>query len=84
MAEAREKDINQVLRYLTNAFDQATYREPRAVRTKEGPNKLYRLQTEFAYLLHEITAGPSCMQQRNITSCNNYIDSMNKPSAYSR
>lgn len=73
----KEKDIGQIIRYLTSTFNQATARMERAARSKtEGPNETYRLQTEFAYLLNEVVQGPRCMVQKNITACNEYIDNV--------
>lgn len=74
MAEPKEKDIGQIVRYLTATFNQATSRLERAARTKAGANQAYRLQTEFAYLLNEVMQGPRCVLQRNITLCNDFID----------
>lgn len=74
MAESKEKDIGQIVRYLTTTFNMATARLERAARTKAGANQAYRLQTEFAYLLNEVVQGPRCVLQRNITICNDFID----------
>jgi len=75
MAEVRnEKDIGQIVRYLSSTFNQATARLERAHRGKNGPNYAYVLQTEFAYLLNEVVQGPRCVLQRNIAECNEFID----------
>lgn len=74
---AKEKDVEQVVRYLTSAFNKATISCDRAFRTKTlGPNKAYILETEFAYHLKEVIQGPRCMLQRNITECNEFIDAV--------
>lgn len=71
----REKDIGQIVRYLTTTFNQAISSLERAARTNEkGPNRAYVLQTDFAYLLNEVVQGPRCVLQRNITACNEFID----------
>lgn len=68
------KDINQIVRYLTNTFNVVTNKLDRAIRSKTGPNLAYELQTEFAYLLNEIMQGPRGVLQKNIAACNDYID----------
>lgn len=74
---AKEKDVEQVVRYLTSAFNKATTDLDRAFRGKtSGQNKAYFLETEFAYLLNEVIQGPRCMLQRNITECNEFIDAV--------
>lgn len=70
----REKDIGQIVRYLSSTFNQATSSIERAHRGNDGPNLAYRLQTEFSYLLNEVVQGPRCVLQRNITECNEFID----------
>lgn len=71
----KEKDIEQVVRYLTTTFNKAKANTDRAFRGKtSGPNQTYIFETEFAYKLNEVMMGPRCMLQRNITECNEYID----------
>jgi hypothetical protein len=73
--QAKEKDIEQVVRYLTTTFNKAKAGAERAFRGKNiGPNKAYIMETEFAYLLNEVMQGPRCMLQKNITECNSFID----------
>ncbi len=75
----KEKDIGQIVRYLTAAFNQTTSRLDRPFRGKTtGPNRLYILQTEFAYLLNEVVQGPRCILQKNIAACNDFIDQTNQ------
>lgn len=75
MAEVqKEKDISQIVRYLTSTLNQALSGQDRPVRTKAGPNNTYIIQTEFAYLLNEIMQGPKCMVQKYIADCNDFID----------
>lgn len=72
---AKEKDIEQVIRYLTSTFNKAKGKLERAFRGKEaGPNRAYVLETEFAYLLNEVMQGPRCVLQKNIAECNDFID----------
>lgn len=71
----KERDVGPIIRYLTNTFNQATANMERPARHKlTGPNQLYIMQTEFAYLLNEVVQGPKCVMQKNITACNEYID----------
>lgn len=78
MAEpTKEKDIGQIVRYLSNTFNRVTADMERPARSKtEGPNQTYRLQTEFAYLLNEVVQGPKCLLQKNVTACNEFIDTL--------
>lgn len=71
----KEKDIGQIVRYLVATFNQATSKLERPFRGKtSGPNRTYRLQTEFAYRLNEVMQGPRCVLQKNIAECNEFID----------
>jgi len=71
----KERDVEQIVKYLTTTFGKAKAPFGRAARSKEaGPNRAYVLETEFAYILNEITAGPPCMLQKNIVDCNELID----------
>lgn len=75
MAEQqKERDITQVIRYLTKMFENVTSKMDRPRRDDKGANKLYGLQTEFAYLLNEMVQGPKCMQQVHIAAANELID----------
>lgn len=72
---SKEKDIGQIVRYLTSTFNQAISKLERPFRPQGGPaNRTYILQTEFAYLLNEVVQGPRCVLQKNIAACNEYID----------
>ncbi len=71
----KEKDIDQIVRYLTGTFNKAKIGTERAFRSKTtGPNLAYILETEFAYRLNEVIIGPRCLLQRNISECNDFID----------
>jgi hypothetical protein len=73
--QAKEKDVEQVVRYLTTTFNKAKGGLDRAFRGKtSGPNSTYIIETEFAYLLNEVMQGPRCLLQRNIAECNEFID----------
>ena len=73
--EVKEKDIGQIVRYLTNTFNQATNKLERPFRNdKAGPNEAYIIQSEFAHLLNELMQAPKCMQQKYISDCNDFID----------
>lgn len=79
MADPKEKDTQSIVKYLTTAFNIATTKLPRPIFDKEtGANELYLLQTEFAYRLHEITLGPTCMVQKHIAACNAMIDQVHE------
>lgn len=74
---SKEKDVGQIIRYLTSTFNQATMSLPRPMRSvAEGANETYKMQTEFAYLLNEVAQGPRCLLQKNIAACNEYIDQL--------
>jgi hypothetical protein len=71
----KEKDIGQIVRYLTTTFNQATSQLNRPFRSNaKGANQAYQLQTAFAYLLNEVVQGPRCVLQKNIAACNEFID----------
>jgi hypothetical protein len=71
----KEKDIGQIVRYLTSTFNAATQGLERPFRGKKaGPNEAYIMQSEFAYLLNDLTQGPRCMLQKHIAECNEFID----------
>lgn len=73
----KEKNIGQVVSYLTNTFGRATQHLDRPFRhPKDGANKAYQLQTEFAYLINEIMQSPTCVQQKYITACNELIETV--------
>ena len=76
MAEVqKEKDISQIVRYLTSTLNQALSGQDRPTRSnKTGPNNTYIIQTEFAYLLNDVMQGPRCMLQKYIADCNDFID----------
>ncbi len=68
------KNVNQIISYLTNTFNRVTWSLEKAARKSDGPNKAYRLQTEFAYLLNEIAQSQPSVLQKHIANCNNFID----------
>jgi len=71
----KEKDIGQIVRYLTSTLNRAIAELDKPFRgAKLGPNKAYIIQTEFAYLLNEVVQGPRCMLQKNIVACNEFLD----------
>lgn len=72
----KEKDVGQIIRYLTSTFGQATKGQETAFRnTKTGvANRMYVWERDFAYLINELTLGPRCVIQKNIAECNNFID----------
>ena len=71
------RDINQIVRYLTNTFNMATFNLDKPIwTTAKGANEAYIVQTEFAYLLNEVMIGPPCLIQKNISACNEYIDQL--------
>lgn len=72
----KEKDVGQIIRYLTSTFGQATKGQETAFRNaKSGvANRQYVRERDFAYLINELTLGPRCVLQKNISDCNNFID----------
>ena len=72
----KEKDVGQIIRYLTHTFNQATSKLERPWRNhKTGvANQLYVLQREYAYLINEVGQAPRCLVQKAIADCNEYID----------
>lgn len=68
------RDVGKITKYLTNMFNSILTGLPRAVRNKDGSNMAYKYETEFAYRLNEIMIGPPSLQQKYISSCNEYID----------
>ncbi len=68
------RDLSQVIKYLTTTFNNLTSKLEKPGWTNIGPNQTYVFQSEFAYLIHEITMGAPCMIQKNIGACNDYID----------
>ena len=71
----KEKDVSQIVRYLTSTLNQAMQGLDRPVRTdKNGPNNSYIIQVEFAHLLNDVMQGPRCMLQKYIAECNEFID----------
>lgn len=73
----RERDVGQIVRYLTSTFNQVISKLEKPQRSdKNGPNESYLLTREFAYLLNEFQQGPRCLQQKHITDCNNFLDNL--------
>lgn len=73
----KEKDIGQIVRYLTSTFNTVISKLERPSRTdKGGPNNAYLYTRDFAYLLNEIQQGPRCILQKNITECNTFLDNL--------
>lgn len=72
--QKKPRDINQVIRVLTGMFNRVTGALPYAKRSKRGPNELYRYQTEFAYILNELTQSHASMQPVYIAQANELID----------
>lgn len=71
--DSKEKDIKQIIRYLTVSFGQAMAKHERAAWTDQGPNSTYRLEQDFMYYIDDITRGPRCMMQKSISDCNDFI-----------
>lgn len=73
----KERDVEQIVRYLTSTFNKAKSPFGRASRSNEtGMNRAYQIESEFAYLINEIVQGPPCMVQKGITECNEFIDTV--------
>ncbi len=70
-----------VIHYLTRKFDSkvSQWEAPRSRTTQSGgfeKNASYTAQTEFMYLINEVMMGPPCMVQRNVTTCEDFINSL--------
>lgn len=82
MAEKQErtqapKDIEKIIRYLSNTFNTVIKDlEKPSWTTAKGANDAYQMQTEFAYLIHEIMMCAPCVVQKNISACNDFIDQL--------
>jgi hypothetical protein len=73
--DKNEKDVEQVVRYLTTTFNKARAPLARAHRdTHSGVNDTYVMETEFAYRLNEVMKGPRSTLQNNIALCNDFIN----------
>lgn len=77
--EEKKIDVDSVVKYLTSAFQRATMNKGRANRDpKTGANEAYKLQSEFAHHLNEITRGPECMLTQNIAKTNEFLDKISR------
>ncbi len=71
------KDVDKIVRYLSNTFNMVTKELDKAIwTTVKGANEAYTMQTEFAYLINEIMLCAPCVIQKNISACNEFIDSV--------
>lgn len=62
--------LNSTVGELYYLFNRATKGYPSA----ERGNASYKLQCEFAWLLHEITNGPKFFIDDNVEKCKNFIN----------
>jgi hypothetical protein len=74
-------DTKGIVRYLSFKFNEQVRNGERGMRVRDDrgilvPNEAYRNETEFAYLLNEIARGPTCMIQRNIAACEEFITNL--------
>lgn len=80
----KERDLEQVVWYLNKMFNKVTAKLglERANRdNKDGTfNRMYDLERELAYLIHEMQMCAPCVQQVYIAEANNLIDSLLKES----
>lgn len=77
--KAHEKTPAQVVETMYKLFSKITAHLPRAQRHAEhGPNTLYRLQTEFSYLTHEVIMCSPAIAQSYIYKCNRFINQVMK------
>lgn len=61
--------VKEMVRELSQQFSKAMQGYPAAVRG----NDTYRLESDFAWYVHEITAGPSCMVYEYVNGCRDFI-----------
>lgn len=71
--EKKEIDVDQVVTFLSSAFNKATY--PLGFKNNKGTD-LYDLQTEMAWMLHEIQMGPRYIAAKRIQEANEFIESI--------
>ena len=72
--EKKEIDVEQVVTFLSSAFNKATYSY--GFKNNKG-TELYNLQTEMAWMLHEIQMGPRYIAAKRIQEANEFIESIN-------
>lgn len=81
--EGKEKetvlDIKQIVDFLNHAFRQATQGMGKATRSKDGvKSQMYVWQTEFSYMIDDITRGPTYIVPKIVTDCNELIAKLNE------
>lgn len=69
--------LKEVLRDLRAQFSKAMEGYPEAVRG----NDTYKHQCEFAWYVHEITAGPACLVYSHVNECKDFIKTIAPKSA---
>lgn len=73
----KEKDVTAAVRKHVAIFNTATSKMDRPFRGKNaGPNELYLLQREFAYLLNDIMQAPRALQQACIEKSSQFLDDL--------
>jgi len=66
--------VKELVKDLTNQFRNATKGYPDAQRG----NDTYKIQSDFAWYIHEITIGPSCMVYEHVNACREFIKSIKR------
>lgn len=68
-------NVEKTVGHLCSTFSRVLHGLDRSFRGKNtGPNLAYRLETEFAYRIHEVQVGPRVLLPENIAHCNSFID----------
>ncbi len=83
MADQKQIDTSQVVRYLSHAFSKATQGKGKAIRAinpetnKVERTPLYMWQVEFCYMIDLIQRGPSYIVPKVIADANDLIERIN-------
>lgn len=64
--------VRELVKDLKKQFEDATAKFPKV----ERGNKTYRAQCDFAWYVHEITMGPSCLVYEHVNNCKQFIDGL--------
>lgn len=74
MSDNTAKDINKIVRYLSSNFRNLAANFD----SKFSESQVKQLESDFAWQIHEITMSPSCIVQKYIIECNEFLDNLAK------
>ena len=66
-------ELSDTVQHLCSSFNYVTRGLPAARRESGAPNRLYRLQSEFAHYIHELTMSPPCLHPKLIVDAKQFI-----------